>query len=164
MTVDPHRAELSQLRRVVYGVLVVLVLVSAGMTVLAFYVLNRQERSDQEFERVRAGLCSAFAAADGRIPPEIAKQRQYFARPGHPHDCEPVVHPNPTPTVTVRPRAPVPQTTVVIIRPGIRPAPSASPSTARTASPRPTPRTTPTQQPTPTPSPSRTCLLILCRK
>lgn len=142
----------------------VLWLVAGGFFIVALIFANyltgrqhiadgRQHNADVRNERQRKAICAILATIPGRIPPEIADARRAFARPGHPDDCRPVVHPTPTRTPLPQPTVitvPPPQGTVIIVRP-------APPTTPTPAQPR-----TPSPRPKPTPSPSRTCITTIC--
>ena len=161
MVADPIRAELAQIRHVVYSVLAALIAVSVGMSVLALHVLRQQDVANQRAERQRAAICAILQNIPGHIPPEIAHARTVFARPGHPTDCQPVVHPTvraaPSPT---RAPQPTPRVTVVLIPPTSSQRPSPSPTVSRRPTARPTPSRSPTAKPSPSPTPSRTCLPV----
>jgi hypothetical protein len=146
-------------------VLVVVVIFAAVMSERASQARQLAHTLAVQAERQRQAICDMLASTPSNVPPNIARDRDIFARPSHPDECRPRpgVTPKPQPVrVTINGHP-----ATIVVNPPAQPAPAASsPSPSRTASPRPQPRPTrsptarPAPSPTPTPSPSPTCLIL----
>jgi outer membrane biosynthesis protein TonB len=141
--------------------LVVVVIFAAVMSERASQARQLAHTLAVQAERQRQAICDMLASTPSNVPPNIARDRDIFARPSHPDECRPRpgVVPKPQPvhvtinghpaTIIVNPPAqPAPQVKQV------KPSPRPQPRPTRSPTPRPTPR------PTPTPSPSPTCLIL----
>lgn len=129
---------------------------------ISLYLLHRQQIGDERqhaadvrAENQRAAICALLRtpSVPGQpVPPSLPNLRLAFARPGHPHDCEPPPTPKPSPTPSPRT---VTRTEVLVVPQASAGATSPRPRQSRSPSPKPAPK------PTPSPSPSsHVCIAV----